>query len=553
MPDPSDDTTPITPPNDPADDVTTTVMPTKGTRPQHAVTSDAPGIGRGGWWAITIAAAAWLIAGFLLAFGPARYWTPVPAVFLGYFLISGVIGLVFWKGVRELQNSDPNLRTDDPAPTGQRVAAAIGAVGIATAVILLPAGLSSTPANALPCPDGSNTCGPTAPTFDPGPTQGGNTTAPQAPNTTIPPNVDTGLPQAPTQGNGGFQGTVQQMPTPDNVDPNSCIFNCGPTQAPQAPQTGQANPPQTGQQQPPQTGQQQPPQTGQNPVTTAPQTVATTPQAPTSTPKLRTPRPETTTSSKQRDNDEDQQRSSNEDRDKNSGIPYQAAELGAIAGTYRRRKKEVDTAVEGGRAVAGKTTQFLREPVDGDEITVQKVSGPKHPKVGGSQIPGVLRPSLWGDQVGAYQADKPGQITTAITDGSTPPQTIMFSEPYTGNATKLTNGSFKMPVGPVANAMNPNTVEFGIDDWVVLRAVGVKQVATSVTAGEKPGVTYPTVTWEYIYEMQHITIGTAFAIPMEKDGPFNPVTYEQVAALATKTGVNALGQSVSVAQSTPGW
>ncbi|KXP08443.1 hypothetical protein AXK57_16080 [Tsukamurella pulmonis] len=274
---------------------------------------------------------------------------------------------------------------------------------------------------------------------------------------------------------------------------------------------------------------------------------------PTSTPKLRTPTPETTTSSKQRDNGEDQQSGRDENRDRNSGIPHQAAELGAIAGTYRRRKKEVDTAVEGGRAVAGKTTQFLREPVDGDEITVQKLSGPTHPKVGGSQVPGVLRPSLWGDQVGAYQGDKPGQVTTAITDGSTPPQTIMFSEPYTGNATKLSNGSFKMPVGPVANAMNPNTVEFGIDDWVVLRAVGVKQVATSVTAGEKPGVTYPSVTWEYIYEMQHITIGTAFAIPMEKDGPFNPVTYEQVAALATKTGVNALGQSVSVAQSTPGW
>lgn len=105
---------------------------------------------------------------------------------------------------------------------------------------LLPA------ATALPCPDGSQTCGP-QPTQDPGPTQGnqGPTTAPQAPQTTIPPNADAPAQTDPTQGNGGFQGTVQAMPTPDN--PNGCIVNCGPTQT-GAPTTAQAPPSSTPQQ-----------------------------------------------------------------------------------------------------------------------------------------------------------------------------------------------------------------------------------------------------------------------------------------------------------------
>ncbi|KXO98027.1 hypothetical protein [Tsukamurella pseudospumae] len=282
-------------------------------KPAHAVTADTdePGTSRAGWWAITLAAAALLIVGLLLTFGPARYWTPVPVVFLGYFLISGLIGLVFWKGVRELRDSNPTLHSGDgPASPGARVAAAVGAVGVASALILLPTSLNTAPANALPCPDGSNTCGPTTPTQDPGPTQGngGNTTAPQAPNTTVPGYTPPDTP-APTQGNGGgFQGTAMPMPTPDQTDPNACIANCGPTQAPQqAPQTGQPTAPQTGQQ--------------QNPVTTAPNTVATTPQAPTATPKLRTPTPETTTtssSSKARDRDQQDQRDE-KDRDKNSG------------------------------------------------------------------------------------------------------------------------------------------------------------------------------------------------------------------------------------------
>ncbi|BDH56479.1 cytochrome b/b6 domain-containing protein [Tsukamurella sp. PLM1] len=350
MPSPSDETGQHEPAPDTAQiPVARDDTPPAG-KPAHAARSGR-GITRAGWWAITVGAAALLILGFLLTFGPARYWTPVPVVFLGYFLISGLIGLVFWKGVRELQDSDPNLRTDDPAPTGQRVAAAISAVGIASALILLPVGLSDAPANAAPCPDGSQTCGP-QPTQDPGPTQGngGNTTAPQAPNTTVPPDTNTGLMPPPAQGNGsGFQGTARPMPTPDQTDPNACILNCGPTQQPQAPQA-------------PQTGQANPPQTAENPVATAPNTVATTPQAPkTTTPQLRTPTPETTTSttsSKARDRDENRTRSSDEDRDKNSGIPYQAAELASVIGTYRR-KKTTDTAVRSGQVVSENATRAL--------------------------------------------------------------------------------------------------------------------------------------------------------------------------------------------------
>lgn len=122
---------------------------------------------------------------------------------------------------------------------GTLVAVAAALTLTATGVV---AGFEMPPAaNALPCPDGSQTCGP-QPTQDPGSTQGNQgppTTAPQAPQTTIPPNVETGGPTAPTQGNGTFQGTVQAMPTPDN--PNGCIVNCEPTAARPTP-TGQAQP-----------------------------------------------------------------------------------------------------------------------------------------------------------------------------------------------------------------------------------------------------------------------------------------------------------------------
>jgi len=365
------------------------------TRPQHAVSSgteDAAGISRVGWWAITIAAAVLLIIGFALTFGPARYWTPVPVVFLGYFLISGVIGLVFWKGVRELRDSNPNLDTHESASPGARVAAAIGAVGVASALVLLPAGLSSAPANALPCPDGSNTCGPTAPPHDQ-PTQGngGNTTAPQAPQTTIPPNADTGLPQAPTQGNGnGFQGTVQQMPTPDKTDPNSCIFNCGPTQGQQAPQTGQATPPQTGQ---------------QNPVTTAPRTGPTT-QFPTTTPKHRTPTPETTTSTSSKARDNDQQRSSKEDREKNSPYPYQAALFSAVGGTYRR-KKLTETAVRSGRVVSENVTENVlrNNPIVGDPVAGGGTALRGTPKSMGRALYGPSGRPEPGDVANAQESD----------------------------------------------------------------------------------------------------------------------------------------------------
>lgn len=364
------------------------------TRPQHAVSSgteDAAGISRAGWWTITIAAAVLLILGFLLTFGPARYWTPVPVVFLGYFLISGVIGLVFWKGVRELRDSNPNLDTHEPASTGARVAAAVGAVGIASALVLLPAGLSSAPANALPCPDGSNTCGPTAPTFDPGPTQGSGQTAPQAPQTTIPGYTPPNMPTPPTQGTPNDGGNIH-VQTPDfgTPGPNDCILNCGPTQAPQ---TGQANPPQTRQ---------------QNPVTTASNTPATTPQRPvTTTPKLRTPTPETTTSttsSKARDTSE--QRSSNENRDKNSPYPYQAAELAAVAGTYRRRKIS-ESAVRSGRVVSENVTEnvFRNNPIVGDPVAGGGTALRGTPKSMGRALYGPSGRPEPGDVANAQESD----------------------------------------------------------------------------------------------------------------------------------------------------
>lgn len=165
--------------------------------------------------------------------------------------------------------------------------AAVFAAGMIAAggLVILPS--QAVPvASALPCPDGTNTCGPTAPTQDPGPTQGngGNTTAPQAPNTTIPPNQDAGQPTPPANGNSGFQGTVQSMPTPDKVDPNSCIAGC-PTQTAPAP---------TGTQAPPTQGQQQQDRPTQQP------TVTTTPARPSTPTTTGTPTP---TTSRQLDKD----------------------------------------------------------------------------------------------------------------------------------------------------------------------------------------------------------------------------------------------------------
>ncbi len=417
--------------------------PTGG--PAHAVGSDSgAGISRAGWWAITIGAAVLLILGFLLTFGPARYWTPVPVVFLGYFLISGLIGLVFWKGVRELRDSNPTLHSGDgPASPGARVAAAIGAVGIASALIMLPVGLSDAPASAAPCPDGSNTCGP-QPTMGPQPTQGngGNTTAPQAPNTTVPGYTPPDTP--PQQGNGStptVQGQVPTMPTGDSPS-NGCIFNCGPTQAPQAPQTGQATPPQT----------------AQNPVTTAPNAPATTPQAPTTTPRLRTPTPETTTStssSKARDRDDDQQRSSDEDREKNSGTPYQAAEIAALAGTYRRKK--TSDAVRDGQVVSEYATQVLKK--GGDVVPGRVVNS--NVKIGGIELP----------NTDGFVSIKPGDnIDLARHWDPSSPDLLMRGSAILKNGTLRISDSFRNIGGSNFQLINNQIAVYvkanGTNDWV---------------------------------------------------------------------------------------
>lgn len=94
------------------------------------------------------------------------------------------------------------------------------------------------------CPDGSQTCAP-QPTQGGGPTQGNQvpTTAPQAPQTTVPGQApDTGLQSPPQNGSTPtVQGNVPTMPTVTQA-PDGCIVNCqSPTQAPtQAAPTEQA-------------------------------------------------------------------------------------------------------------------------------------------------------------------------------------------------------------------------------------------------------------------------------------------------------------------------
>lgn len=122
-----------------------------------------------------------------------------------------------------------------------RIAVVLATVPLAASMVLA----SNMPAaRALPCPDGSMTCGPTAPTFDPTPGGGANTTAPQAPQTTVPPATDGGLPQAPTQTSPNTGGNIH-VQTPDfgtTAPPPDCILNCEPTPtvqpSPTAPTTG---------------------------------------------------------------------------------------------------------------------------------------------------------------------------------------------------------------------------------------------------------------------------------------------------------------------------
>lgn len=119
--------------------------------------------------------------------------------------------------------------------------AVVATTALATGPILVPEQSASQmlpQAAAAPCPDGSQTCAP-QPTQGGGPTQGNQipTTAPQAPQTTIPGQApDTGL-QAPTQGGNTptAQGNVPTIPT-ITTNPSDCIVNCTTsTPAPESP------------------------------------------------------------------------------------------------------------------------------------------------------------------------------------------------------------------------------------------------------------------------------------------------------------------------------
>lgn len=143
----------------------------------------------------------------------------------------------------------------------RRFTTLLAAAAVTAGLLAVPAG----PVEAWPCPDGSQTCGPTAPTFDPTPgNPGGNTTAPSAPTTTIP-GATPEMPQAPTSTTPNDGGNFH-VQTPDfgpTSAPPDCILNCTSSQAPtvtQAPTT-----------------LQQPPTTGQSTPTSGAQTTAPRP------------------------------------------------------------------------------------------------------------------------------------------------------------------------------------------------------------------------------------------------------------------------------------
>ncbi|MFC7753640.1 hypothetical protein [Tsukamurella soli] len=183
--------------------------------------------------------------------------------------------------------------------------------------------------------------------------------------------------------------------------------------------------------------------------------------------------------------------------------------------------------------------------------TPAQASGPgAHPTAGGSQIPGVLPSSLWGKTPVFSQPDKPGQVTTVLTDGSTAPRTIMFAKPVAGNALGA-GGTADVPVGPISEG---STLGLDAYRFTQVRAVGVEQVASSVIAGPN-GARYPAVTWQYIYQTRDIGVGGIQGIDGEKDGPWRPASFASISRLSTATGTSALGISSSFSNPTviPGW
>ena len=217
---------------------------------------------------LTIIGLAGLIGGVLFSIEAPRF-TPVPVVFLTFWLVMVIVGRILFAGLGKLREAGVGA----PAPSQVRAAAAVAGIVVAVGMM----GFAATTAGtgtviAAPCPGGGPaTCGPTGPdlTFAP-PT--GQATAPGQQPGQQGGQDQQGIATSPSQGgdNGpGIQAQTPQFGTPGqqapNIPGNEQPGQGGQQQPAQGQQTGQQGPVQTtapgG---PQQTGQQQPGQQTQS-------------------------------------------------------------------------------------------------------------------------------------------------------------------------------------------------------------------------------------------------------------------------------------------------
>ncbi|WP_139057814.1 hypothetical protein [Tsukamurella pseudospumae] len=207
---------------------------------------------------LTIIGLAGVFGGVLFSIEAPRF-TPVPVVFLTFWLVMVIVGKILFAGLGKLREAGISAA---PAPSQVRAAAAVAAIVVSVGMMGFAAtSAGSGVASAAPCPGGGPaTCGPTAPelTFTPPPAQTGTPGGQQGGQQGG--QDQQGIATSPA-GSGGDNGPGIQAQTPEFGTPGQ--------QAPNIPgneQPGQGNS-QAGQQ--PAQGQQQ---TGQqNPVrTTAP-------------------------------------------------------------------------------------------------------------------------------------------------------------------------------------------------------------------------------------------------------------------------------------------
>ena len=245
---------------------------------------------------LTIIGLAGLIGGVLFSIEAPRF-TPVPVVFLTFWLVMVIVGKILFAGLGRLREAGVGA----PAPSQVRAAAAVAGIVVAVGMMGFAAtGTGAGVAAAAPCPGGGPaTCGPTGPelTFTPPPAQTGAPGGQQGGQQT---GGNTGATSPSPAGSGGDNGPGIQAQTPQFGTPGQQAPNIPgneqPGQGGQRPQgNGQGQPNQNPTVQttapggPQQTGQQQPGQQTQSGLPSSPTITVTKTESQCAVPGAGTP------------------------------------------------------------------------------------------------------------------------------------------------------------------------------------------------------------------------------------------------------------------------